>query len=139
MVLLSDGEHNVPHPSSGFSPRQAAQVAANLGVRIYTIDAGSDRSPNSPREKTGPAPNNRAEGQRILKEVAHIAQGQYFSVRDTANLLAVLHEIDNLERQPIQSFQYRRFHQGYPWFALGGFLSLVALLALEMTVWQRKP
>ena len=43
MVLLSDGEHNVPQPPSGLTPRQAAQLAGNLGVRIYTIDAGSDR------------------------------------------------------------------------------------------------
>jgi Ca-activated chloride channel family protein len=139
MVLLSDGEHNVPHPSSGFTPRQAAQVAANLGVRIYTIDAGSDRPAGPDREKTSPHPMNRAEGQRILKEIAHIAQGQYFSARDTSSLLTVLREIDSLERQQIQSFQYRRFHEGYPWVALGGLLSLVILLTLEFTVWQRIP
>src|SRR5260370_24250079 len=38
MVLLSDGEHNVPPPA--LTPRQAAQLAANEGIPIYTIDAG---------------------------------------------------------------------------------------------------
>src|SRR5438132_1023383 len=38
MILLSDGEHNVPPPA--LTPRQAAQLAANLGITIYTIDAG---------------------------------------------------------------------------------------------------
>ena len=42
LVLLTDGEHNVSTPRSGWSPRQAAQIAASLDVPIYTIDAGSD-------------------------------------------------------------------------------------------------
>ena len=38
LILLSDGEHNVPLPA--LTPRQAGQLAANLGVPVYTIDAG---------------------------------------------------------------------------------------------------
>src|SRR5262249_33724662 len=40
LVLLSDGEHNVVQPRSDWTPRQAGQVAASLGVPIYAIDAG---------------------------------------------------------------------------------------------------
>jgi Ca-activated chloride channel family protein len=40
LVLLTDGEHNVPDARSGWSPRQAAQIAASLDVPIYAIDAG---------------------------------------------------------------------------------------------------
>ncbi len=32
LVLLTDGEHNVPDPRSGWTPRQAAQIAASLDV-----------------------------------------------------------------------------------------------------------
>src|SRR5439155_11825117 len=46
LVLISDGEHNVPKPGSEWTPRQAAQVAANLHVPIYTIDAGSEPGPD---------------------------------------------------------------------------------------------
>jgi len=46
LLLLSDGEHNVRKRwwqrvrGSGWSPRQAAQVAASLNVPIHVIDAG---------------------------------------------------------------------------------------------------
>ena len=40
LVLLSDGEHNVPPPA--LKPRQAAQLAGNLDVPIYVIDAGGE-------------------------------------------------------------------------------------------------
>src|SRR5262249_26551214 len=40
IVLLSDGEHNVPPPA--LTPRQAAQLAANKRVPVYAIDAGGE-------------------------------------------------------------------------------------------------
>ena len=139
LVLLSDGEHNVPQPPSGLTPRQAAQLAGNLGVRIYTIDAGSDRPGARESESTVASASNRAEGLRTLTEVAQITHGRSFSARDTANLLSVWHEIDALERGQIQSFQYRRYHEGYPWFALASLLLWGTLIVLERTLWQKLP
>jgi Ca-activated chloride channel family protein len=135
LVLLSDGEHNVPVPPSQLTPRQVAQVAGNLGVRIYTIDAGSDLS--SSRDETTSA--NRVEGLRTLTEIAHLTRGKRFSARDTPSLLAVWREIDALERDPILSFQYRRYHEGFPWFGVGSFVLCLLVQALELTVWRRIP
>src|SRR5438093_9035364 len=107
IVLLTDGEHNVPAPA--LKPRQAAQIAARLQVPIYTIDAGGETPP--------PSASDRAEAERSLHAVAKITGGQYFRAHDSQTLLAVCRAIDHLERQPIQSFQYRRYSEGYPWFA----------------------
>ncbi|MCS6851386.1 MAG: VWA domain-containing protein [Gemmataceae bacterium] len=130
LVLLSDGEHNVPRPASGWTPRQAAQIAANLGVPIYTIDAGGPADESSPQ---------RAAGQATLRELAALTGGQAFTAHDTAALLDACRTIDGLERQPIQSFLYRRY---YPW---NGWLAAVALTiggilhSLELTTWRRLP
>src|SRR5205823_434473 len=60
LVLLSDGEHNVPPPA--LKPRQAAQLAANLGVPVYTIDAGGPVGSPRPEGALGPsAPSGRGE------------------------------------------------------------------------------
>jgi len=48
IILLSDGEHNVPPPA--LKPRQAAQLAANLHIPIYAIDAGGSRKRPTKRE-----------------------------------------------------------------------------------------
>jgi len=143
LVLLSDGEHNVPHPQSGWTPRQAAQVANGLSVPLYTIDAGgSGASTNEPaaKEQAGASPGEtRAQAVRTLEELPRIAHGRYFQARDTQGLLSACRAIDALERGDMQSFQYRRYHEAYPWFGLAAFVLLAAALALERTVWRRIP
>ncbi len=147
MVLLSDGEHNVPEPRSGWTPRQAAQVANGLHVPIYTIDAGGSGTTtleaaakeSLPGDRT-PSPGEvRARAVKTLEEVAQITHGQNFQARDTKGLLNACKSIDALERADIQSFQYRRYHEGYPWFALTAFVLFGCALALERTVWRRIP
>ncbi len=146
LVLLSDGEHNVPQPQSGWTPRQAAQVANGLHVPIYSIDAGgSGASTKEPAAKQEGGDNAaspgevRAKAVRTLEEMARIAHGQYFQARDTKGLLSACRAIDELERADLRSFQYRRYHEAYPWFALAAFALFGAALALERTIWRRIP
>jgi Ca-activated chloride channel family protein len=110
-------------------------VAANLPqpVIIYTIDAGREST------RLGETAKDRAEGVRVLQDVATITGGKYFPADDTAALLAACQEIDQLERREIQSFQYRRYHEGYPWFGLAALALLATATLLDMTIWRRLP
>jgi Ca-activated chloride channel family protein len=149
MILLTDGEHNVPPPA--LKPRQAAQMAASLGVPIYALDAGPLTPVSSPtgggeggaraasQEGSAQSAADRANAERILQAVAKVTGGRYFPAHDSQTLLAVCRDIDRLERRPIQSFQYRRYYEGYPWFGLASLVFLVGVTVLEMTVWQRSP
>ncbi len=147
LVLLSDGEHNVPHPQSGWTPRQAAQVAHGLDVPLYTIDAGgpgastreAPAKEEDGRERSSSPGETRAQAVRTLQEMAHITHAQSFQARDTKGLLSALRDIDALERSDIQSFQYHRYHEAYPWFGMAAFLLLVAAVGLERTIWRRIP
>lgn len=140
MVLLSDGEHNEGPPA--LKPRQAAQLAANMHVPIYTIDAGGD-----PAGKEGPiaaeaaagTPETREAGEKTLQSVAQITGGRYFRAHDGPGLVAVCQEIDRLERKEIQSFQYRRYYEGFAWFGLVSFVLWLGIQTLERTVWLRLP
>src|SRR5437588_3039793 len=137
MVLLSDGEHNVPPPA--LKPRQAAQLAAHSRVPIYAIDAGGDvpvrEAGQEPRTET----EDRSQGLRTLQAVAKISGGRYFRAQDSAALLAACREIDGLERREIKSFQYRRYYEGYPWFGLAALVFFVSVYMLELTMWRRTP
>ena len=143
LVLLSDGEHNVPHPQSGWTPRQAAQVANGLHVPIYTIDTGSSAPANKSAETTplaGASPSEiRTQAVRTLEEMARISHGQYFQAQDTKSLLRACRTIDELERTDLRSFRYRRYHEAYPWFALAAFILFGTALSLEQTIWRRVP
>ncbi|MHB1424994.1 MAG: VWA domain-containing protein [Gemmataceae bacterium] len=146
LVLLSDGEHNVPTPQSAWTPRQAAQVANGLHVPIYAIDAGGSGTSNKESavkeeggDHTVSPGETRAQAVRTLEEMARITHGQYFQARDTKGLLSACRAIDDLERAEVRSFQYRRYHEAYPWFALAAFVLFAAALGLERTIWRRIP
>jgi len=143
VVLISDGEHNVARPQSEWTPRQAAQIAANLRVPIYTIDAGGDSGADDTAGERPIDPKvrakTRASAESTLRAVADITGGRYFAARDTAALLTVCQDIDRLEKDAIQSFQYRRYYEGFSWVGLAAFTVLLSLQLLEMTFWQRLP
>ncbi len=129
LVLLTDGEHNVVQPRSTWTPRQAAQVAASLQIPLYTIDAGNDTA----------GPEVRAAAVQTLQELAHITGGRYFAAQDTKGLMEACRSIDALERLPIQSFQYRKYHEMYVWCGLAAFGALSLNFMLERTVWRKLP
>jgi Ca-activated chloride channel family protein len=142
LVLLTDGEHNVPQPRSGWTPRQAAQVAASLNVPIYAIDAGGGvalAEPGDAGRGSASPPEVRQRAVETLEDAARITHGRYFSARDTAALSDACREIDRLEKTATPSFQYRRYHEGYPWFALAALIFLVTASALDLTWWRRLP
>jgi Ca-activated chloride channel homolog len=143
IVLLTDGEHNVTQPRSGWSPLQAAQIATSLQVPIYTLDAGTTATPTvreGPKtENTASAGEIRAAAVLTLGEIARLTGGKAFEVRDTDGLLEACRTIDRLERSDFRSFQYRRYHEGYPWLALAALACWVLVQGLEMTIWRRLP
>jgi Ca-activated chloride channel family protein len=128
MVLISDGEQNVTPPA--LTPRQAAQLAANLGVRVYVVDVGGMKEPDA---------EIRAAGIRNLQAVAMITNGRYFTADNTAGLIEACNEIDKMERRSIESFVYRRYHEAAPWFGLAALAAWVLLVVLEATVLRRLP
>jgi Ca-activated chloride channel homolog len=138
MLLLTDGQHNVPAPA--LKPRQAAQLAAKMGVPIHTIDAGGESpTEGANREGSTESAADRANAERILQAVAKITGGQCFRAHDSQALVNVCRDIDRLERQPIQSFQYRRYYDGYPWLGLAAFVFLLGVRVCETTLWQAVP
>jgi Ca-activated chloride channel family protein len=143
IVLLTDGEHNVeqlgPAKEKALRPRQAAQLAANLNIPIYAIDAGSDAPPKEGGGVDEGSAADRINAVKTLQEVARMTKGRYFRASDTKALLEVCGQIDRLERREIETFLYRRYAEGYPWFGLAAFVCLMAVQLLELTLWRRLP
>lgn len=129
LVLLTDGEHNVNDKS--LKPRQAAQLAGNLKIPIYVIDAGG--------LSDGEEPEKRKQIQEILQQVSKISGGEYFTASDSQSLADVCEKIDRKQTSPIETFRYRRYHEGFVWFALASFVCLLTITILEMTLWRQVP
>ncbi|HVK13896.1 MAG TPA: VWA domain-containing protein [Gemmataceae bacterium] len=137
LILLSDGEHNIDFDDEGrqpLKPRPAASLAANLGVKIYTIDTGGDPPADDPD-----AAQRRLDGRAVNERIAEMTGGKAFAANDGGQLLDVCRQIDGLERQAVMAPVYRRYHEYQPWLALvaAGLAALAYLL--EQTVWRRVP
>jgi Ca-activated chloride channel homolog len=134
MVLLTDGENN----RGSIDPRTAAQAAAALGIRIYTIGVGSEGVAPVPvgRGVLGLRYENRPVriDEVLLEDVAKQTGGRYFRARDAQALRRIYEQIDQLERTPLRTSRFVRFTELYPWP-----LALAALaLALELVLlWRR--
>lgn len=133
IVFLTDGEANVPPPA--LQPRQAAQLAGNLDIPIYVIDA----NPDSPEAENTTSPADNIQAKRILEEVARISAGRYFQATNARSLGDVSAQIDALERSSIVSFEYRRYHEGFTWFAAAALGLWLLLVLLESTLWRKVP
>jgi Ca-activated chloride channel family protein len=133
LVLLSDGEHNFAGDPAdpALRPRQAARLAAALGVTIHCVDAGGEVD-----DKSAAA---REAGRENLRAVARMTGGRYFAPDNSAGLLRVVEEIDRLERRPVESEQARPHFEAAPALALLAFAALAVLVLLEQTRWRVEP
>jgi len=115
IVLLTDGVNN----RGAIDPRTAARAAAALGIRIYSIGVGTEGMAPVPvgrglfglRYEMRPVEIDDA----LLTEIARVSGGRYFRARDPAALDRITHEIDRLERVPVQTRTYVRFTELYRW------------------------
>jgi Ca-activated chloride channel family protein len=134
LIVLSDGEHTQSNDET-HTPRRAAQLAASMKYPIYTIDAGGDLPATADIKEI----QAREEGRQTLRDVAEMTGGKAFTATDGAAMLAAYKEIDALERAPIQTYQYRRYFEYYPWFAGAAVVLLLTIHLLDRTRWRVVP
>ncbi len=98
MILLTDGKNN----AGEISPEAAAEIAADLGIRIYTIGVGREgetsiefEDPESGAMYRGTVVEAFDEEQ--LRTLADLTGGSYFHAASAAALDSVLQSIDSIE------------------------------------------
>ncbi len=87
---------------------------------------------------TPPARKIRNAAVTTLQELAHITGGRYYQAHDTNVLLQACRSIDELERTPIQSYQYSKYYAAQVWFALAALVVWTLTFGLERTLFGRK-
>lgn len=93
MVLVTDGENT----AGLLPPLQAARLAAQEGIRIYTIGVGSEGE--VPFVENGKKTMVRMNiDEDVLRQVAKLTGGAYFRATDTDALEKIYRRIDSLEK-----------------------------------------
>ncbi|MDD4816971.1 MAG: VWA domain-containing protein [Victivallaceae bacterium] len=138
LVLFTDGVNNVKHAAT---PLEAAELAKAKDVAIYTVGIGSGRGFTVYNDFGGlevePVPDGFDEP--LLREIAGITGGRYFTASDGEEMTRVMNEINKLEKtsaeQPVV-MDYRHFA---PNLALLALILTLAGFTLESTVRLRLP
>jgi len=129
VILLTDGDCN----AGVVDPREAAKIAAESSIRLYTIGIG--------RNGVVPIPQEDEFGNRVLvpaqfridldllREMAQTGRGRYFHAADSEGLAQVYAEIDKLEKSEFEETKYSEYTELFGWFAGTG-LAVILLVGV---------
>lgn len=121
-ILLTDGQNN----RGEIDPETAAEVAASMDVRVYSIGVGSRGK--APFVVDHPFAGQRRQmvpveiDEEMLQTVSETTGGQYFRATSKDGLRQIYEEIDALEKTEIDERVYTDRTERYPfflWSALG--------------------
>ncbi|MEM0925748.1 MAG: VWA domain-containing protein, partial [Planctomycetota bacterium] len=92
MIVLTDGNDT----GSRVPPTEAAKIAADQGIRLYTIGIGD---PTVAGEE--------AMDEATLRRMAEQTGGQYFFAEDRQSLESIYDDLDQLSERPVESISVR--------------------------------
>ncbi len=133
IILLTDGINN----SGQISPLNAAEMAKDESIKIYTIGIG--KSGKVPFPKLDPVFGKSYSyievdiDEEVLKKISEITGGVYFHAKDKESLENIYNEIDKLEKSELKSRDLLRQIEIY-----GIFLLIALLLFLVIIVYEYK-
>ena len=137
VILLTDGVSN----AGDIDPMQAAKLAADNGIKVYSIAAGT--------RGLAPIPVTGIDGREYLRrvyvemdeqtmrQIADATGGRYFHARDANALAEVYKEIDRLERTEVTEVRYLQYREHFPILVEAG-AGLMLLAALASATFLRR-
>ncbi|MBQ9311044.1 MAG: VWA domain-containing protein [Bacteroidales bacterium] len=134
IVVITDGENHEDDPV------EAARVAAEAGIKVYTIGVGSLRGEPIPKDgdlmkdKDGNIVVTRLD-EATLQQVAETGNGAYVHAgNEEFGLNPIIEDLRRLEAERFSSVVFETYDEQYMYF----FAAALVLLVLEMLVGQRR-
>lgn len=131
VVLITDGENN----RGELTPENAAQAAAALGIKIYTIGIGGGLPVRQGLFSRAPEQIDTT----VLESVADISEGRFFRAYDLKELEEVYETIDQLEKTEIEMQQFTRYKETAQNWLIAAALLLAMEKLLSLTRFGRLP
>ena len=139
IILATDGVNNSGKPP----PLMAADAAAALGVKIYTVGIGEQGTAPMPvfmgGQKVGyqNVPVDVDEG--TLQKIADKTNGKYYRADNAEKFQKIYAEIDKLEKTEATISKYTEYKELFQWFVLSGSALLLIEILLAQTIFRKLP
>ncbi|MBR0274715.1 MAG: VWA domain-containing protein [Prevotella sp.] len=139
VILLTDGTNNV----GDITPMKAAEIAKNLGVRVYTVGVGTNGTALTPAALV----NGEIQYLRLpveidtetLQQIAAMTDGKFYRATNNEELSQIYSEIDKLEKSKIDVQKFTRNNDVFQYFVLAALAALLLELLLRIIVFRRIP
>jgi Ca-activated chloride channel family protein len=148
IILLTDGDNN----KGEIDPVPAAQLAAALGARIYTIGIGIEKPCNLPKfdPSTGklildangnviPTLLLQPANYSVLEKISVMSHARFYRATNRRELQTIYDDIDRLEKSDVKLRRFATYQPLFKWPLLMGFGLLAAELILSNTRYRRIP
>ncbi|MDD5634689.1 MAG: VWA domain-containing protein [Candidatus Omnitrophica bacterium] len=139
IILLTDGCNN----AGSIAPLSAAEAAKALGVKIYTVGAGTKgEAPYPVPDMFGNIVIQKVKveiDEDLLKKIADTTGGIYYRATDTESLQEIYDEIDRIEKTPIEETGYNIYDELFWYFLMPGLILLILEVVIANTYLKRIP
>jgi Ca-activated chloride channel homolog len=121
----------------------AAEAAAAIGIKIYTIGAGTNGLVPFPHSdgfgNTYYSQEYMPFKEDTCREIARIGGGVFFRAIDTKTLKEIFNQIDQFEKTDLEMQKYQNYQDIFGWFIGAGLCFLGATFVLRETIWSKVP
>lgn len=139
IILLTDGVNN----RGEIAPLMAADIAADMGIKVYTIGVGTrGKAPYPAVDMFGNMTFQMMDveiDEETLSEIASRTGGRYFRATDSQKLKEIYDEINSLEKSKVEVTDMTIYHEHFMLLLLLAIALLVAEMLLDKIVLKRIP
>ncbi|MCM1522488.1 MAG: VWA domain-containing protein [Muribaculaceae bacterium] len=139
IILLTDGSNN----TGNVAPKTAAEIARQMGIKVYTIGIGTNGTAPYPQENMF----GRIEYVNLpvvidevtLKSIAETTGGKYFRATGNNVLREIFSEIDRLEKTKMDTRNFTATEDYYMPWAIAALLMFCMIVFLRYTLLRTIP
>jgi Ca-activated chloride channel family protein len=102
IILLTDGEDT----ASSIPPLEAAKLAKQYDIKIYTIGVGNEGNVPYPTDSGRIVMANMSMDEELLEKIAEITDGKYFRATDEDSLQSIYNKINEMEKTESEVKEY---------------------------------
>ena len=139
VILATDGQNN----SGKLDPLLAAEAAAAVKVKVYTVGIGEQGSAPMPvfmgGQKVGYQNVPVDVDEATLQKIADKTGGKYYRADNAEKFQQIYNEIDKLEKTEASVKKYTEYKELFPWFVAAGLALLLLEFVLSQTTFRRLP
>jgi Ca-activated chloride channel homolog len=140
VILLTDGVNNAGY----VKPIAAADLAKELGIKVYTIGVGTTGEAYTPVGRRGDgeyvfgfAPVEIDEA--LMNDIAQRTGGKYFRATNADELEQIYNEINQLEKTVMDITVFKRYKDLFAYPLVWGLMCLLLELGLRNTILRTLP